>query len=109
MMTIKRFGVFSVACISAILYSATGLIFGFLYAFTFSIAFAVAGTMSTEFTGFGALGIGVIWILAIIGIPIIYGILGFVFGIIGSALYNVFSKWIGGIKVELAQDVLFEL
>ena len=33
--------------------------------------------------------------------PIIYAILGFIFGVIGAALYNLIARWIGGIEVEV--------
>jgi hypothetical protein len=33
--------------------------------------------------------------------PIIYGVMGFIGGIIAAALYNVFARWIGGIEVEV--------
>lgn len=33
--------------------------------------------------------------------PIFYGILGFIMGAIGAALYNLFAKWIGGIEVQV--------
>ncbi len=33
--------------------------------------------------------------------PVIYAVMGFVFGIIGSALYNLVAGWIGGIEVDV--------
>ena len=33
--------------------------------------------------------------------PIIYGVMGFVVGIIGAAIYNLIARWIGGIEVEV--------
>ena len=33
--------------------------------------------------------------------PIIYGVIGFVGGIVAAALYNLFARWIGGIEVEV--------
>ena len=33
--------------------------------------------------------------------PIIYGVMGFVGGIIMAALYNLFARWIGGIEVDV--------
>ena len=105
MMTIKRFDVLSAGCMWAILSVAMGLIVGILYAIFLSIFFAIAGNMSSELSGFGGLGIGLVWLICVIGFPIIYGIFGFVGGIIGAALYNVFARWIGGIKVELTTPV----
>jgi hypothetical protein len=33
--------------------------------------------------------------------PVIYGVMGFVGGIIAAALYNLFASWFGGIEVEV--------
>ena len=105
MMTVKRFGVFSVGKISGILYAVMGLFFGVLWA---SIAFF-------DPFAYGPLGLPIIdllvfsevlfWLVGIISIAVIYGIIGFLSGLIGAALYNVFARWIGGIKVELNPDL----
>ena len=34
-------------------------------------------------------------------LPIFYGVMGFVFGIIMAAIYNLFARWIGGIEVDV--------
>ena len=39
----------------------------------------------------------------IILLPVFYGIMGFVFGIIGAALYNLVARWIGGFEVEIEE------
>jgi hypothetical protein len=36
-------------------------------------------------------------------LPVIYGVMGFVFGIIGAALYNLVASWIGGFEVEVEE------
>ncbi len=33
--------------------------------------------------------------------PVIYGVMGFIGGIIMAALYNLTARWIGGIEVEV--------
>ncbi len=38
---------------------------------------------------------------AIILIPIFYGVLGFIGGIIGSAFYNLIAKFVGGLKFDV--------
>ncbi len=45
------------------------------------------------FAGFG--------LLFLVAIPIFYGVMGFITGIVGAAIYNLFAKWIGGIEVEV--------
>ena len=39
--------------------------------------------------------------IVIILFPIAYGVLGFVMGAVGAALYNLIAKWIGGIEIEI--------
>ena len=34
-------------------------------------------------------------------IPIFYGVLGFLQGVIGAAIYNLLARWVGGIEVEV--------
>src|SRR6266513_1379 len=33
--------------------------------------------------------------------PVIYDVMGFIFGVIGAAIYNLVAGWIGGIEVEV--------
>jgi hypothetical protein len=46
---------------------------------------------------------GIIGAAAIIIYPIVYGIGGFLSGLIGGALYNLCSKWVGGVQYEVEQ------
>ena len=50
-----------------------------------------------------AIGAGgvVIGLLIMVGLPIMYGIMGFVGGAIAALLYNLFSNWVGGIEIEV--------
>jgi len=33
--------------------------------------------------------------------PVIYGAMGFIFGVIGAAIYNLVARWIGSIEVDV--------
>ena len=33
--------------------------------------------------------------------PIFYGAMGFIFGVITAAIYNLVAQWIGGLEVEV--------
>jgi hypothetical protein len=33
--------------------------------------------------------------------PVIYGVMGFVLGVIGAAIYNLAARFVGGIEVEV--------
>lgn len=39
--------------------------------------------------------------VALIIMPLVYVVLGFVFGVISSAIYNLCARWIGGFEIEV--------
>jgi hypothetical protein len=90
---INSVGVMSFARLMGALYGCLGLIFAPLLLFIGTLE-SLAGHGKTPFAG---LGIG----FAIIA-PFLYGALGFIFGVIGAALYNLVASWVGGIELELA-------
>ena len=94
MVVLKRIGVLSAAKLEGLLMVIFGLIMG--------IIFAVFGAAGATLSGFGAFGASV-GILAIIIMPIFYGIIGFIGGAVGAFLYNLIAGWIGGIELELVK------
>jgi hypothetical protein len=99
-MVIKRFGIFSAAKIYAVVMAGLGLVIGVplgLIMIVFGAAIASAGGNSAAGGGFG-IGLGLFYM---IGLPIIYGVMGFVFGAIGAAIYNATARTIGGLEMEL--------
>lgn len=102
-MTIRRFGVLSVAKIYGLLTFVMGLIIGVIYGL-FLILFGAAMSAIAP-SGDAALAGGVstvvIGVAMMIGFPIMYGIMGFVGGAISAVIYNIASGLIGGIKFEL--------
>ncbi len=101
-MTIKRFGVFSVAKMYGLLMFVFGLIIGVLYGLIFIIMGASMASLAPRdeatIGGLGTIGVGV---GMMIGIPIFYGVLGFIGGIIGALIYNALAGVVGGVKFEL--------
>jgi len=100
-MTIRRFGVISVAKMHGLLMFIFGLIIGILYGLFFIVfgaAMSAAGGSDARVGGMSSIVAGIGFM---IGVPILYGILGFVMGIIGALIYNALSGIIGGIKFEL--------
>ena len=102
-MTIKRFGVFSVAKIYGLLSFIIGLIIGVLYGL-FLILFGAA--MSAMAPGgdqalAGGVSTVVLGIMMMIAFPIMYGLMGFIGGAISAVVYNVAAGVIGGIKFDL--------
>jgi hypothetical protein len=99
-MVIKRVGIASVAKLSGALNAGFGLIIGLVVAGISSVGAGLISAMQPQgSTGWMApmFGVGAIVIL-----PIIYGILGFAFGAIWAALYNLFSSLVGGLELEVS-------
>jgi hypothetical protein len=95
MTKVKRLGVLSVANILGILYAIIGLILG--------LFIALFSTLGSTFGGdFDPLGFG-LGFFSIIVFPILYGVMGWIGGVISAGLYNLVAKWVGGIQVELEQ------
>ncbi|HEY0171362.1 MAG TPA: hypothetical protein VGB98_10100 [Pyrinomonadaceae bacterium] len=99
-MVIKRFGVFSAAKIYAVVMAGLGLVIGV----PLGLIMIVFGAAMMSSTGSGAAGGGVgigLGLFYMIGLPIMYGVFGFIFGAIGAGIYNLASRTIGGLEMEL--------
>src|SRR5947209_3090618 len=95
-MVIKRLGVFSVAKIYSVVMAGIGLIVGIplgLIMIIFGAAIMSAGRGDSAAGGGVGIGLGVFYM---IGLPILYAVIGFIFGAIGALIYNMASGVIGG-------------
>ena len=102
-MTIRRFGVMSVAKVYGLLTFIFGLIFGVLYGL-FLILFGAAMTAASSEginTAAGGVGTVALGVGMMIGLPIFYGLMGFIMGAISALVYNILAGLVGGIKFEL--------
>jgi hypothetical protein len=95
MTKIRRFGVLSVGLLLAVIYALLGLIFGAIVSL---IALAGAGPsrQGPDAIFFGA--------GAVLITPILYGIMGFIGGVIAAGLYNLVARITGGIEVETSRS-----
>lgn len=85
--TLTRIGVLKISLISGIIY----MILGLILAPFILISMAVGGDSMSIFAIF----------LAIIIIPVFYGILGFVMSAIAVGLFNFVAPRIGGVEMEI--------
>ena len=95
-MIVRRVGPLSFAKLMGALYVLVGLLFGAIVSLISVVGGAlVPGDEAGGMTGmlFGA--------AAIIVLPIFYGVLGFVFSLIGAALYNAVASIVGGVELEV--------
>ena len=93
MQIVKSVGVMSIAKIMGLIYACFGLVFAPFF-LLIELLGTLAGQHKTPFAG----AFGIFFALLM---PFFYGIIGFLIGAIGGALYNVFAKLVGGFEVEL--------
>ncbi len=89
---IKSVDVFSVAKIAGLLYGCLGLILAPFFLLIGLLGSAVG--RNSPIAGIFGVGFAVL-------MPFLYGICGFIMGMIWGLLYNLFSGWVGGVEVEL--------
>ena len=94
-MIIKRVGPVSCAKVSGFLYAVIGLIVGGVLSLV-----AMAGGFASDAAGAAGLG-AVIGVGAVIILPIMYGLMGFVATLIAAWLYNVAAGLVGGVEVDI--------
>ena len=90
MTTLKRIHPVSAGKVLGTVYALLGVIIGVLI----SLVVLISNNHYSVLLSIGA----------IILVPIFYGILGFIFGIILAAIYNLTTKWSGGLKIETADE-----
>lgn len=101
-MTIRRFGVISVAKMYGLLMFLFGLIFGVIYGLILIVFGAAISAMGPgRDAAAGGMGTVAMGVGMMIGLPLFYGILGFIMGAIGALIYNAVAGVIGGVKFEL--------
>jgi hypothetical protein len=96
-MVLKRVGVLSAAKIGGVMYAAMGLLVGLGLATVFSIVPMVARGSSDMPSWLAPMfGVG-----SLIGMPIVYGLIGFVGGAISAVIYNLVAGMVGGVELHL--------
>lgn len=93
-MVIKRVRPLSAAKVLSVIYATAGLIGGAILSFM-ALTGATFATKDESFFGmlFGT--------AAVIAMPILYGVIGFIGGFITAALYNFIASGVGGIEIEV--------
>ena len=86
---IRRFGVGQTAKVFGVLYSLIGLVC--------LPIFLLAAMFAPREAGFS--------ISFAVVLPVIYGLMGFVFTAIGCVVYNLVSSWVGGIEIEIGEAI----
>ena len=94
---IKSIAPLSLGKILGILFACLGLIFVPFFLIFALVMPHLPHASGNSMNGFPVvLGVGLACL-----IPLFYGVLGFLQGVIGAAIYNLLARWIGGIEVEV--------
>ena len=95
-MIIKRIDVFSAGKIMGIIAAAIGLLAGILLLLFGGLLGSLAAASGAD--GGGVMAIG--GVMGVIVLPIMYGVFGFIGGVIQAFVYNLAAGWVGGIRIE---------
>jgi len=98
-MVLRKIGVFSLGKVLGVLYAMFGLIAGVIISL-FALVGGAAGAASSGEAGQVLVGL-LLGVGAVIILPIFYGAIGFVGGIIAAALYNFTAGLVGGVELQL--------
>lgn len=94
---IRSFDVLSAGKIMGVMYAAMGLLIGGIFSIVSLLGFAIGAGQGNEDAFFSLFfGVG-----AIVVLPIFYGVMGFLFGLISALVYNLIAGLIGGLELEL--------
>ena len=96
---IKRIAPLQAGKMLGVLYAGFGLLFLPFFAIA-GIFGAFAEHAAQRNSGTAALAGGVFLLMSLL-FPIFYGVMGFVFGVVTAAIYNLVAGWIGGLEVEV--------
>jgi hypothetical protein len=89
-LVVRRIGVTSAGTIFGALYALFGLMAGAVVTLL-----SIIGAALTQSSAGVLFGVG-----AIIALPILYGIIGFIGGVIFAALFNFVTGYVGGLEIE---------
>lgn len=94
MATLKRINPGSAFKLGCVIYGLIGLIVGAI----FGLLGMIGGSFITERTPILGAGMGLV---AIIVVPILYGVIGGFFAALGAVIYNLAAGWVGGLEVDI--------
>lgn len=99
MKRVKRFGVYQTSKVAAIIL--------FLLTLVFVVPVAIVGSIVGSMFGGADFfpGFPIASVFLVVLLPVFYGIIGFVSTAISCAVYNLISKWTGGIELEFEEVI----
>ena len=100
-MIIKRIGALSLGKLMGAMYTGIGLLIGCLVALFSLLGGGAMMASGQEGAGLGMGMMAGMGLLAIVVLPICYGLLGFVAGLISACFFNLAAKYAGGLEIDV--------
>lgn len=99
-MTIRHIDVLSVARIAAVVYAGLGFLAGLIFACItlFGVGLGAAMQQDSQLPAFFSLMFGV---GAVIFLPIVYAVMGFLVAAIATWLFNIAAGIAGGVRIQV--------
>ncbi len=98
-MVIKRIDPFSLGKIMGVIYGIFGLIIGAMFSLL-SMLGGLAGLAQDGGAGAGFVSL-ILGVGSIIVLPLFYGVVGLIGGVITGFLFNLAAGWCGGLSIEV--------
>lgn len=99
-MIVRRIDVFSAAKIGGIIAAAFGLLIGVIFFLVYSVLGAAASGLGADHGGGAGALLGGLGVVSIIAFPVMYGVAGFIGGLIQAFIYNLAAGFVGGLRIE---------
>lgn len=99
-MIVRRIGVMSLAKVMGTIYGGLGLVFGLIFSFV-ALLGAAFGSAFQDATGVEALLGALFGVGAVVFLPLFYGLMGFLGGLLTGGLYNLAARAVGGLELDL--------
>ena len=107
MFRISRIGVISFAKIAGLSGALMGLIVGLMYGVGILFVSLIGGAAAAADpnvgnAGWGLAGMGLLGaVIVIIAVPLLYGVMSFIFGLIYGLIINLVLGWAGGLELQI--------
>ncbi len=105
MARLKKLQVLSFGKLQGVLFGLLGLIAGIVYSFG---GFVIDALVSIGWIGDSStsgLSLGTVLAFgALIGMPIMFAVIGFITGLVEAVLYNLLARWSGGVEIDFEQQ-----
>lgn len=99
---LRHIAVVQFALVAAVLYALLGVLIGLAWWLVLS-PIMMAGVRSSGVSAPGVAAMTGLGFFAILIFPIMYGVIGFIAGLIYAALYNLAAGWTGGFELTFDQ------